>query len=193
MIKNIKNKSKKVEDAHRINDRIRIDEVRLVGDNVNNPGEVIKTYKALELAKSMELDLVEISPSAKPPVVKILDYKKFLYEEKKHKKELEKKQKETNKPIKEIRLTPNISDNDLNTKKKKLEEFINDGHKVKLVIRYKGREMYVSNAKERGEILLLQIAETFSDNAKVEALPKLQGKNMFMTLSPLPSSSTKSK
>ena len=180
--KNVNVKIKKEE--HRINDKIRVNEVRLVGDNIENPGNIIDTKKALELAISMELDLVEISPNVKPPIVKILDYDKFLYEEKKRIKDQVKKQKEKNKVLKEIRLSPNISENDLNTKKKKMEEFLEDGHKVKLTIKYKGRELYVPNAKERGELILLQIADNFAEMSKVEALPKLQGKNMFMTLTP---------
>lgn len=179
---NNNNNSKKTE--HRINQYIRVDEVRLVGENLDNPGDVIATRDALSLAESMELDLVEISPSAKPPVAKILDYNKFLYNERKRKKDQEKKQKENNKPMKEIRLTPNIGENDLKTKMNKVSEFLEEGHKVKFVIRYKGREMYVANAKEKGEFLLLKIAESFSENCKVEALPKLQGKQMFMSIAP---------
>lgn len=182
--KKFNNKKREKKEEHRINHNIRVDHVRLVGDNVENAGEIVSTRDALETAKSMDLDLVEISPNAKPPVVKILDYNKFLYDEKKRKKEQEKKQKEANKPMKEIRMTPNISDNDLNTKSKKIVEFIEDSHKVKLVIRYKGRELYVANAKERGEVLLLKIADDLSDMVKVEAMPKLQGRNMFMTLAP---------
>lgn len=177
------NNKKKVE--HRINRYIRVDEVRLVGDNLENSGDVVSTREALSLAETLELDLVEITPNANPPIAKILDYSKFLYEERKRKKDHEKKQKVNNKPMKEIRLTPNIGVNDLDTKKKKLEQFLVESHKVKLVIRYKGREMYVANAKEKGEVLLLNIADEMLEKCKVEALPKLQGKQMFLILAPL--------
>jgi translation initiation factor IF-3 len=169
---------------HRINQTIRVPKVRLVGDNVENPGNVVDTAYAKQLAESMELDLVEISPNAEPPVVKILDYKKFLYEEKKRKKEQEKKSKENNKDLKEIRFTPNIGENDVNVKKKKIEEFLKDGHKVKLTVRYKGRELGIANTKSKGELILLSIAEDLSEICKVVEMPKLQGRNMYMNLAP---------
>ena len=179
------NKQKKYnKKLHNINEDIRTNEVRLVGENVPNSGDVVPTTIAMGLANELELDLVEITPNAEPPVVKILDYKKFLYEEKKRKKEQEKRQKDANKTVKEVRLSLNISDNDLNTKKKKIGEFITELHKVKLSIKYKGREFYMENSKEKGEALMLTIADEFSEKSKVEALPKLQGRNMFMVLSP---------
>lgn len=169
---------------HRINQHIKIPNVRLVGDNVENSGEVVKTSYAKQLAEKLNLDLVEISPNAEPPVVKILDYKKFLYEQKKRKKDQEKKAKDKNKDLKEIRFTPNIGENDILVKRNKIEELLNDGHKIKLTIRYKGREIGISNTKSKGELILLKIAEDLSDICKVVELPKMQGRNMYMNLAP---------
>ena len=178
--KNFKNNSKKEE--HRINDRIYAKEVRITGDNIDNAGEIVSTKDALDIARKLELDLVEISPNATPPVVKVLDYSKFLYEQRKRKKEQDSKSK--NKEMKEIRLGVNISDNDINTKKKKIEEFLIKGHKVKLTLRYKGREFYLPNAKEKGELMMLTIADDFAEICKPESLPKLAGRQMIMIINP---------
>jgi len=178
---NYKNSNK---EKHRINENIKIPQVRLVGDNIENSGNVIETYYAKKLAKDMNLDLVEISPNAKPPVVKILDYKKFLFEEKKRKKDLEKNAKLNNKDIKEIRFGININQNDVDIKSKKIEELIKSGHKVKMSLKYNNRELYIKDAKERGELLLLKIAETMSEISKVIEMPKLNGKQMIMMISP---------
>lgn len=167
----------KREDEHAINEKIRSLEVRLAGDNVT-PG-VYSIKDALDLALSMALDLIEISPNAKPPVCRIADYNKFLYEKKKKEKEIKANAKKVE--IKEIRFTPNTDDHDVEFKAKHAEEFLKDGNKVKTYVMFRGRAIVF---KERGELLLLQFAERLKELAVVEQLPVLEGKRMFMTLSP---------
>lgn len=162
----------------RINDGIRVPEVRLVGDNVPEQG-VYSTDKARELADEQGLDLVEISPSANPPVCKVIDYNKFLYEKKKKEKEIKNKTQKT--VIKEIRFTPNTDDHDFNFKANHAEGFINDGAKVKAFVHFKGRNIMF---KERGELILLKLAERLKEIAMVEKMPKLEGKRMIMYLAP---------
>ena len=142
-------------------------EVRLVGENIE--GGVYPTRKALEIAEEQELDLVEISPNATPPVCKVIDYKKFLYEQKKRDKEM--KAKATKVVIKEIRFGPQTDDHDYEFKKKHGEKFL------------KGRSIIY---KDQGEILLLRLATDLEDYGKVEQMPKLEGKRMTMFLAPLP-------
>ncbi len=168
---------------HKINNFIKAYEIRLIGDNIENTGSVVKLEKALSLAKSMGLDLVEVSPNAVPPIAKIVDYNKFLYTEEKKQKELEKKQKENNKPMKEIQFTPNIGVADIETKTKQIREFITDNHKVKVVMKFKqGRELH--NSLERGELILYELIANLEDIAKPDALPKLNGKLMVLMLNP---------
>ncbi|MEB3015871.1 translation initiation factor IF-3 [Capnocytophaga ochracea] len=162
-----------------MNRDIRVPEVRLVGENVE--GGVYPTRKALEIANELELDLVEISPNATPPVCKVIDYKKFLYEQKKREKEL--KAKATKVVIKEIRFGPQTDDHDYEFKKKHGEKFLKEGSKVKAYVFFKGRSIIY---KDQGEILLLRLATDLEDYGKVEQMPKLEGKRMTMFLAPLP-------
>ena len=151
----------------------------MVGENVE--GGVYPTRKALEIANELELDLVEISPNATPPVCKVIDYKKFLYEQKKSDKEL--KAKATKVIIKEIRFGPQTDDHDYEYKKKHGEKFLKEGSKVKAYVFFKGRSIIY---KDQGEILLLRLATDLEDYGKVEQMPKLEGKRMTMFLAPLP-------
>ncbi len=154
-------------------------EVRLVGENIE--GGVYPTRKALEIAEEQELDLVEISPNATPPVCKVIDYKKFLYKQKKREKEM--KAKATKVVIKEIRFGPQTDDHDYEFKKKHGEKFLKEGSKVKAYVFFKGRSIIY---KDQGEILLLRLATDLEDYGKVEQMPKLEGKRMTMFLAPLP-------
>ena len=154
-------------------------EVRLVGENIE--GGVYPTRKALEIAEEQELDLVEISPNATPPVCKVIDYKKFLYEQKKREKEM--KAKAPKVVIKEIRFGPQTDDHDYEFKKKHGEKFLKEGSKVKAYVFFKGRSIIY---KDQGEILLLRLATDLEDYGKVEQMPKLEGKRMTMFLAPLP-------
>ena len=165
------------EPEHRINERIRVPEVRLVGDNVE--GGIYPTAKALQIARDLELDLVEISPTANPPVVKAIDYKKFLYEKKKKEKEMKAKAKVSE--VKEIRFTPNTDDHDFDFKSRHAEEFLKEGNKVKAYVQFKGRAIQF---KERGELLLLKFAERLAEAGQPEAMPRLEGKRMFIMLAP---------
>ncbi|WP_415373082.1 translation initiation factor IF-3 [Patiriisocius sp. Uisw_047] len=165
------------EDQHKINRKIRAEEVRLVGENVEVG--VYKTRQAQEMAEEQELDLVEISPNAKPPVCKIMDYKKFVYEQKKREKTL--KSKATKVIIKEIRFGPNTDDHDYEFKKKHAVKFLKDGAKLKAYVFFKGRSIIY---KDQGEILLLKLAQELEDLGKVEQMPKLEGKRMIMFIAP---------
>jgi len=165
------------EPEHRINAFIRVPEVRLVGDNVE-PG-IYPTRKAMELAEGLELDLVEISPNAAPPVCRIIDYSKFIYEQKKKQKEIKANAKQT--VIKELRFGPNTSDHDFEFKLKHAVKFLESGEKVRAYVHFKGRAIVF---KEQGEILLLRFAQALEDYGKVELLPKLEGKRMFLTIAP---------
>jgi len=151
--------------------------VRLVGDNVEVG--VYNTSKALILADQIGLDLVEISPKASPPVCKILDYKKFLYEQKKREKNL--KSKTTKVVIKEIRFGPQTDEHDYEFKKKHAIKFLNDGAKLKAFVFFKGRSIIF---KEQGQILLLRLAQDLEEIGKVEQLPELEGKRMIMLITP---------
>ena len=150
-----------------------------MGENVENG--VYPTRKALEIAEELELDLVEISPNATPPVCKVIDYKKFLYEQKKRDKEL--KAKAVKVVIKEIRFGPQTDDHDYEFKKKHGEKFLKEGSKVKAYVFFKGRSIIY---KDQGEILLLRLATDLEEYGKVEQMPKLEGKRMTMFLAPLP-------
>ncbi|MDN3725305.1 translation initiation factor IF-3 [Aequorivita sp. SDUM287046] len=165
------------EDQHRINGKIRAEEVRLVGDNVEIG--VYPLRKAREIAEEQELDLVEISPNANPPVCKVIDYKKFVYEQKKREKVL--KAKATKVTIKEIRFGPNTDDHDYEFKKKHGEKFLQEGSKLKAYVFFKGRSIIY---KDQGEILLLRLARDLEEFGKVEQMPKLEGKRMIMFIAP---------
>ncbi|WP_153639450.1 translation initiation factor IF-3 [Prolixibacter sp. NT017] len=164
--------------SFRTNEQIRVPEVRVVGENVENPG-VYPTREALRMADAMELDLVEISPKAAPPVCRITDYQKFLYQQKKKQKEL--KAKATKIVVKEIRFGPNTDDHDYNFKLKHAEKFLQEGAKVKAFVFFKGRSILF---KEKGEILLLRFAQDLEELGAVEQMPKLEGKRMTMFISP---------
>lgn len=166
---------KEVEALHRINDEIVASEIRLVVE-----GEeplVLSVSKALQMAEEQELDLVEISPNAKPPVCKILDYKKFLYNQKRKQKELKAKQSKV--VVKEIRFGPNTDDHDFNFKLAHAKKFLEEGSKVKAYVFFRGRTIVF---KDRGEILLLKFAQELADVSTVEQLPKLEGKKMILML-----------
>ncbi|MCE2741910.1 MAG: translation initiation factor IF-3 [Sphingobacteriales bacterium] len=160
-----------------MNNLIRSSNVRLVGENIEVG--VYTLGQALTMANEQELDLVEISPNADPPVCRIVDYKKFLYEQKKKKKE--QKANQSKSEVKEIRFGPNTDEHDFEFKLKHAENFLKDGHKVRAFVFFKGRSIVY---KERGEVLLLQLAQRLTETAKVEQLPKLEGKKMFLILNP---------
>ena len=164
-------------DPHRINEFIRVPEVRLVGENVEMG--VYKTSVALKMAEDLELDLVEISPNAEPPVCKIMDYKKFLYEQKKRDKEL--KAKSAQITVKEIRFGPQTDEHDYEFKRKNAEKFLKEGSKLKAFVFFKGRSIIY---KEQGQILLLRLAQDLEEHGKVEAMPVLEGKRMTMYIAP---------
>src|SRR5215203_6378989 len=165
------------EAEHRINNFIRVAQVRLVGDNIE-PG-VYDTQAALRMAQDQQLDLVEISPTADPPVCKIIDYNKFLYDKKKKEKEMKAKSKTAE--LKEIRFTPNTDDHDFDFKAKHAENFLKDGNKVKAYVQFKGRAIMF---KERGELLLLKFADRLKDFGQLESMPKLEGKRMLAIFTP---------
>ena len=165
------------EAEHRINHFIRVPQVRLVGDNVEVG--VYSVQDAMRMAQEQQLDLVEISPNADPPVCKIIDYNKFLYDKKKKEKEMKAKAKVSE--VKEIRFTPNTDDHDFDFKSRHAEGFLKDGNKVKAYVQFKGRAIQF---KERGELLLLKFAERLQEIGQPETLPKLEGKRMFIMLAP---------
>ncbi|WP_075601679.1 translation initiation factor IF-3 [Saccharicrinis aurantiacus] len=162
----------------RVNNAIRIPKVRLVGENIENPG-VFSTTEAMKMADELELDLVEISPNADPPVCRVIDYQKFLYQQKRKQKEL--KSKAVKVVVKEIRFGPNTDDHDYEFKLKHAIKFLDEGAKVKAYVFFKGRSILF---KEKGEILLLRFAQDLEEYGKVEQLPKLEGKRMIIFLSP---------
>jgi len=165
------------EAEHRINNLIRAPQVRLVGDNVEVG--VYSLQDALRIANSLALDLVEISPQADPPVCKIVEYSKFLYDKKKKEKEMKAKSKTAE--VKEIRFTPGTDDHDFDFKARHAEKFLQDGNKVKAYVQFKGRAIMF---KERGELVLLKFAERLAEFGQVEGLPKLEGKRMLMIITP---------
>ncbi len=165
------------EQQHRINNHIRAKEVRLVGDNVEQG--IYPIQEALRIADEMELDLIEISPTAEPPVCKILDYNKFLYQLKKRQKE--QKAKAAKVVVKEIRFGPQTDDHDYNFKLKHAIEFLKEGAKVKAYVFFKGRSILF---KEQGEVLLLRFVNDLEEYGKVETMPVLEGKRMIIMISP---------
>ena len=168
---------KEQQQEHRTNQMIRVPQVRLVGDNIEVG--VYSIQDALRMAQEQQLDLVEISPQADPPVCKIIDYNKFLYEKKKKEKEMKAKSKSAE--VKEIRFTPGTDDHDFDFKSKHAENFLKEGNKVKAYVQFKGRAIMF---KERGELLLLKFAERLADFGQPEALPKMEGKRMLMIFAP---------
>ena len=164
-------------DQHAINDRIRAKEVRLVGDNVENG--IYPIQQALNIADELGLDLIEISPTAEPPVCKILDYQKYLYQQKKRQKE--QKAKATKVVVKEIRFGPQTDDHDYNFKLKHAISFLQEGSKVKAYVFFKGRSILF---KEQGEVLLLRFANDLEEYGKVEQMPLLEGKRMIIMITP---------
>ena len=166
-----------MEELFKINQKITAREVRLVGDNIEQG--IYSIDQARKFAQEQNLDLVEISPTAVPPVCRVIDYSKFKYEQKKKTREL--KAKQTKVVIKEIRFGPNTDDHDFEFKLKHAREFLKEGAKIKSYVHFVGRSIVF---KERGEILLLKFAQALEDIAKVEQLPKLEGKRMFLYLAP---------
>ena len=171
---------KKDEDGLRINNEIRVPQVRLVGDNIAEPG-IYPIAKALKLADELELDLVEISAKADPPVCKILDYQKYLYQQKKKAKEM--KSNASKVVIKEIRFGPNTDEHDFQFKLKHAMELLQEGAKVKSSVFFKGRSIVYA---DQGEKLLLRFAVELEEYGRAEQMPKLEGKRMFMMIAPLP-------
>ncbi|HCL84657.1 MAG TPA: translation initiation factor IF-3 [Chitinophagaceae bacterium] len=168
---------KEQQQEHRTNNMIRVPQVRLVGDNVTVG--VYPTTEALRMAQDQVLDLVEISPNADPPVCKIIDYNKFLYEKKRKEKEMKAKSKASE--VKEIRFTPNTDDHDFDFKAKHAEKFLKDGDKVKAYVQFKGRAIQF---RERGELLLLKFAERLNEVGVLEGMPKMEGKRMLAIWAP---------
>ena len=170
-------KKDNLKDQYRINEKIRTREVRLVGDNVEQG--VYPIVEAQKIARELNLDLIEISPNAVPPVCRILDYQKFIYQQKKRQKE--QKAKSVKIIVKEIRFGPQTDDHDYNFKLKHAKSFLTEGAKVKAYVFFKGRSILF---KEQGEVLLLRFADDLEDYAKVEQLPALEGKKMIIMLAP---------
>ena len=168
---------KEQQQEHRTNQMIRVPQVRLVGDNIEVG--VYSTQDALRMAQEQQLDLVEISPQADPPVCKIIDYNKFLYEKKKKDKEMKANSKISE--VKEIRFTPNTDEHDFNFKAKHAENFLKEGNKVKAYVQFKGRAIQF---KERGELLILKFAERLAEFGTLEGLPKMEGKRMLAIWAP---------
>ena len=163
---------------HQLNEEIRDKEVRLIGADGAQLG-IMSAAQANEMAEEQGLDLVKISPNAVPPVCKIMDYSKFCFDQKKREKEAKKNQKVVE--IKEIRMSPSIDTNDLNTKIKNAQKFLKDGNRVKVSVRFRGREMAHTNI---GEKLLMDFAEACNEVATMEKNPKLEGRFMAMFLTP---------
>ena len=161
---------------YRVNEQIRVREVRIAGEDGSM---VLPTRQALEMAREQGVDLVEISPNAQPPVCRIIDYSKFLYQQKKRAKEM--KQKQVKVDIKEIRFGPQTDEHDYQFKLKHAQEFLTEGNKVRAYVFFRGRSILF---KEQGEVLLLRFANDLEEYAKVEQLPKLDGKKMFLYLAP---------
>ena len=177
-------KNDNLKGQHRINEQIRAKEVRIVGDEVES--KVYPIAQALRLAEEHEADLVEISPNAQPPVCRIIDYSKFLYQLKKRQKEQKAKQVKVN--VKEIRFGPQTDDHDYNFKLKHAQGFLSDGDKVKAYVFFKGRSILF---KEQGEVLLLRFASDLEEHGKVEQMPQLEGKRMIMFIAPKKQSAAK--
>ncbi|MBO4658112.1 MAG: translation initiation factor IF-3 [Prevotella sp.] len=169
-------KNDKKTNQYRVNEQIRVREVRVVGDD---GATVMPTRQALDLARQKGVDLVEISPNAQPPVCRLIDYSKFLYQQKKRAKEMKAKQVKVE--VKEIRFGPQTGENDYNFKLKHAKEFLTDGNKVRAYVFFRGRSILF---KEQGEVLLLRFANDLEEYGKVEQLPQLEGKKMAIFIAP---------
>lgn len=171
-------KKPNLKQQYRVNEQIRgVREVRIVGDGIESA--VVPTFQALQMAEQRGVDLVEISPNADPPVCRLIDYSKFIYQQKKHQKEIKAKQVKVD--VKEIRFGPQTDDHDYNFKLKHAQGFLSDGDKVKAYVFFKGRSILF---KEQGEVLLLRFAADLEEYGKVEQMPQLEGKRMIMFLAP---------
>ena len=169
-------KNDKKGNQYRVNEQIRAREVRIVGDDGST---VMPTRQALDMAREEGVDLVEISPNAQPPVCRIIDYSKFLYQQKKRAKEM--KAKQVKQEVKEIRFGPQTDEHDYNFKLKHAKEFLEEGNKVRAYVFLRGRSILF---KEQGEVLLLRFANDLEEYGKVDQLPSLEGKKMFLYMSP---------
>lgn len=165
-----------MKNQYRVNEQIRVREVRVVSDDGS---EVMPTRKAMDIARQQGVDLVEISPNAQPPVCRLIDYSKFLYQQKKRQKEL--KQKQVKVEVKEIRFGPQTDEHDYQFKLKHAKEFLEDGNKVRAYVFFRGRSILF---KEQGEVLLLRFANDLEEYGKVEQMPALEGKKMFLYIAP---------
>ncbi len=176
-------KNDNLKNQYRVNEQIRVREVRIVGDDGSI---VIPTRQALDMAREQGVDLVEISPNANPPVCRLIDYSKFLYQQKKRAKEMKAKQVKVE--VKEIRFGPQTDEHDYQFKLKHAKEFLEDGNKVRAYVFFRGRSILF---KEQGEVLLLRFANDLEEYGKVESMPSLEGKKMFLYLAPKKSGSAK--
>ena len=169
-------KNDNMKNQYRINEQIRVREVRIVGDGGST---VVPTRQALDMAHDQGVDLVEISPNANPPVCRLIDYSKFLYQQKKRQKEMKAKQVKVE--VKEIRFGPQTDEHDYQFKLKHAKEFLEEGNKVRAYVFFRGRSILF---KEQGEVLLLRFANDLEEYGKVESMPSLEGKKMFLYLAP---------
>ena len=176
-------KNDKLKNQYLVNEKIRVREVRVVGEDGS---QVMPTRQAMDLARRDGVDLVMISPNAQPPVCRIIDYSKFLYQQKKRQKEMKAKQVKVE--IKEIRFGPQTDEHDYQFKLKHAQEFLNEGNKVRAYVFFRGRSILF---KEQGEVLLLRFANDLEEYGKVEQMPKLEGKKMFLYLAPKKTGVTK--
>jgi len=165
-----------MKNQYRVNEQIRVREVRIVGEGES---VVVPTREALDMARNQGVDLVEISPNANPPVCRLIDYSKFLYQQKKRQKEMKAKQVKVE--VKEIRFGPQTDEHDYQFKLKHAMEFLQDGNKVRAYVFFRGRSILF---KEQGEVLLLRFANDLEEYGKVEGMPSLEGKKMFLYLAP---------
>ena len=170
-------KKDNLKSQYRVNGQIRAREVRIVGDGVES--QVVSLGRALDMASHQGVDLVEISPNAEPPVCRLIDYSKFIYQQKKHQKEIRAKQVKVE--VKEIRFGPQTDDHDYNFKLKHAQGFLSEGDKVKAYVFFRGRSILF---KEQGEVLLLRVAQDLEEYGKVEQMPQLEGKRMIMFIAP---------
>jgi len=169
-------KNDNMKNQYRVNEQIRVREVRIVGEG---DSIVVPTREALDMARNQGVDLVEISPNANPPVCRLIDYSKFLYQQKKRQKEMKAKQVKVE--VKEIRFGPQTDEHDYQFKLKHAMEFLQDGNKVRAYVFFRGRSILF---KEQGEVLLLRFANDLEEYGKVEGMPSLEGKKMFLYLAP---------
>ena len=176
-------KNDNMKNQYRVNEQIRVREVRIVGDGGST---VVPTRQALDMAREQGVDLVEISPNAQPPVCRLIDYSKFLYQQKKRQKEMKAKQVKVE--VKEIRFGPQTDEHDYQFKLKHAKEFLEEGNKVRAYVFFRGRSILF---KEQGEVLLLRFANDLEEFGKVESMPSLEGKKMFLYLTPKKAGVTK--